>query len=152
MTASSETHAAAHPRVHALGLAAALGVAVFVVSWAGNSRTEEGNASYLGLEEGDWRALLNPVFAVWIVWFWRTRERAGRVGEIGAWLAGAGLVAILVGNLLEFGPLGEPFLPEDPPGSGSWSWGWAPMLVAAPVTLAGAVVLAIAYAWRRVAG
>ncbi|HET9436725.1 MAG TPA: hypothetical protein VFO64_00870 [Gaiellaceae bacterium] len=138
-----------HGRPSTLGALSLLGVLVFFLSWAGNSQTEEGNASYLGLEEGDWRALLNPVLAVWIIWLVSARRRAGRVGAIGAWLACVGLGAALVGNVLEFGLLGEPFLAEDPPGSGSWSWGWAPVLVGAPLALAGAVLFAAALVWER---
>jgi len=138
-------------RARWLAALSALGGVVFVLSWAGVSRTEEGNASYLGLEEGDWRALLNPVFAVWIAGLVAARDDVGRVGEVGAWLAVVGLSAMLVGNVLEFGVLGEPLLPESPAGSGSWSWGWAPFLLGVPVALAGALAVAASVAGRTLA-
>ena len=134
-----------------LALAAAAAV-VFVLSWAGNSQTEEGNASFLGMEEGDWRAFLNPVFVVWLAGLWALRGAvSGRLAGTGLWLALAGVTALLVGNVLEFGPLGEPFLPESPPGSGSWSPGWAPMLLGAPVALAGLVLVGVGAAQGRLA-
>ena len=125
---------------------------MFVASWAGNSRTEEGNTTYLGMGEGEWRALLNPVVAIWLADLWTVRGRQRpHLAAAGFWLVFAGLALALVGNVLEFGLLGEPFLDESPPGSGSWSLGWAPVLFGAGAILIGLLLLALGSVQRRFA-
>jgi hypothetical protein len=130
-----------------LGLASALGVVLFVLLWLANGQTEEGNVAYLGLEEGDWRALLNPVLAVWLVTAWAWRMRLRGLARAGAVVLALGLALALVGNVLEFGFFGEAFLGSGP----SWDGGWIPYLLGTLVAAVGLVLVGATSLTRRVA-
>ena len=125
------------------GIAAVAGGALWIVSWLGNSQTDEGNRDYLGLVEGDWRALLNPVLVTFLVAVWAADRRfghdLGRAGEAAAAAAAVGLALALAGNVIEFGLLG---------GDVWHDVGWALVILGAPIALVGLVVLGVLGARR----
>lgn len=108
-----------------LALAAVLASGLWAISWGFNAQTAEGNLAVLGLSEGEWRALLNPALltavAASITWA-APRRRADGVLIVG------GLIAMLAGNLLEFGVSGRPMLTD---------LGWLILLVGGAVALLG---------------
>jgi hypothetical protein len=129
-----------------LGLAGVLGGALWILSWLGNGQTDEGSRDYLGLVEGDWRALLNLSLVAFAAAVWGVHRRFGReLGRAAALAAAAallGLAATLVGNVLEFGlDGGETWLDE----------GWALVLIGGALATTALVVVGVLGA-RRLLG
>ena len=129
-----------------LGLAGVFGGALWILSWVGNAQTDEGNRDYLGLVEGDWRALLNVALLAFGLAVWGVHRRYGhelrRFGSIAVTAALLGLAGVLAGNVLEFGLNGgEIWLDE----------GWAVFLVGGGVATVSLVVLGVLAA-RRLEG
>jgi hypothetical protein len=86
-------------------LVVAAGLAWSVV-WGFNGQTDGGTLRVLGLDEGQWRAMLNPalvaVMAAALAWAaWGQRSAS-------ALIVVAGLGAMVAGNLLAFGLAGSP--------------------------------------------
>jgi hypothetical protein len=129
-----------------LGLAGVFGGALWILSWLGNAQTDEGSKDYLGLVEGDWRALLNiSLLAFWAaVWGVHRRFGAGlgRFGSIAVAVALFGLAGVLAGNVLEYGLNGGEIWLDD---------GWAVFLIGAVVATVSLVVLGVLGA-RRLEG
>ena len=74
--------------------------------WGFNGQTADGTQGVLGVDEGAWRAMLNPalvaVLAAALAW------TASRPRSIGALMVVVGLGAMVAGNILAFGLLGTP--------------------------------------------
>lgn len=88
--------------------AAAVGLPLFAVTWEfAGGRTEQGTKDYLGLSEGEWRALLNVALVLLLLAIWPLRRSAGQPTRLGFQLAALGLVVMLVANLIEFGLWGR---------------------------------------------
>ncbi len=131
------------------GCLTALGAYVFAVY--GDSRTEQGTASYLGLEEGDWRVLQNPALAVWFGAAWLAARRLpGRLARTGALLIAAGLAAVIAGNFLEFGLLGEPILGESRGDFASFDAGYVVYVIGTLLVAAGLPAVLSAWLARSV--
>ena len=94
------------------GLAALLGGLVWTISWLLNAQTAEGNRAVLGLTEGNLRAMLNlPVLLLLagLVGLYRLHAgRCGKLGILGFGLTLLGMALLLVGNITEYGLLGDP--------------------------------------------
>ncbi len=114
----------------------AAGLLVWVLSWLANGQTEEGNVTYFGLTEGEWRALLNPGTLLLALGAWYGLRGAAR------WLTLTGLGILLVGNVVEFGLRGEPLWVDG---------GWLIFLLGFLVTLAGTALAVVTTVWRSVA-
>ena len=93
------------------GLAAMLGGLMWTGSWLLNAQTLEGNRAFLGLTEGNYRAMLNPALLGMLFglvgMYALHAERFGKLGKIGFATSFLGLAMGLVGNLVEFGLIGE---------------------------------------------
>ena len=109
---------------------------MWVLSWLANGQTEEGNVTYLGLMEGEWRALLNPGTLLLALGAWYGLRGAAR------WVTLSGLGILLVGNVVEFALLGEPLWVDG---------GWLIFLLGFLVTLAGTALAVVTTVWRSVA-
>ncbi len=94
------------------GLAALLGGLVWTISWLLNSQTAEGNRAVLGFTEGNLRAMLNlPLLLLLagLVGLYRLHAgRCGKLGVLGFGLTLLGMALLLVGNVTEYGLLGDP--------------------------------------------
>ncbi len=93
------------------GLAAMLGGLMWTGSWLLNAQTLEGNRAFLGLTEGNYRAMLNPallgmLFGLVGMYALHAR-RFGKLGKIGFAMSFLSLAMGLVGNVVEFGLIGE---------------------------------------------
>lgn len=88
------------------GMAAILGGAIWILSWVMNAFTQNGTRAVLGLSEPGWRTVLNPAFVFFIAALlglhWQRRDRLRRLGLAGLLVSVVALVAMLVGNVLEF--------------------------------------------------
>lgn len=97
------------------GLAAMLGGMVWVVAWLLESQTADGTQTFLGLTEGNDRAILNPTLLLILLGLFGLyqvhKSRGNTLGLIGFWVTGLSLTAWLIGNLLEFGLFGVFWLP-----------------------------------------
>jgi hypothetical protein len=87
-------------------MAAILGGAIWILSWAMNAFTQDGARVVLGLSEPGWRTVLNPAFVFFIAALLglhrQRRDRLRRLGLAGLLVSVVALVAMLVGNVLEF--------------------------------------------------
>jgi hypothetical protein len=116
-------------------IALIVGGLVWTISWFMSGLRDD---AVLGLEEGRWRALLNPALVllaggIW-VYYMRLASAAAGLGLLATAIVELGLVGMLVGNVLEFGLLGEGFLAEPPD----------LFVPAALVTIAGLLLLGVA--------
>ncbi len=88
------------------GIAAILGGAIWAVSWVMNAFTRDGTRAVLGLSEPGWRTVLNPAFVFFIAalagLYHQRRDRLRRPEVGGLVVSVVALVAMLVGNVLEF--------------------------------------------------
>ncbi len=88
------------------GIAAIMGGAIWALSWAMNAFTQDGARAVLGLSEPGWRTVLNPAFVFFIAalvgLYRQRRDRLRRLGVGGLLVSAVALVAMLVGNVLEF--------------------------------------------------
>jgi hypothetical protein len=114
----------------------AAGLLVWVLSWLANGQTEEGNVTYLGLTEGEWRALLNPGTVLLALGAWYGLRGAAR------WVTLMGLGIVLAGNVVEFGVWGDALWVDG---------GWLIFLLGCLVTLAGLALALLSTVWRSVA-
>ena len=114
----------------------AAGLLVWALSWLANGQTEEGNVTYLGLTEGEWRALLNPGTVLLALGAWYGLRGAAR------WVTLTGLGIVLVGNVVEFGVRGDALWVDG---------GWLIFLLGCVVTLAGLALALLSTVWRSVA-
>ena len=114
----------------------AAGLLVWVLSWLANGQTEEGNVTYLGLTEGEWRALLNPGTVLLALGAWYGLSGAVR------WVTLTGLGIVLAGNVVEFGVWGDALWVDG---------GWLIFLLGCLVTLAGLALALLSTVWRSVA-
>ena len=114
----------------------AAGLLVWILSWLANGQTEEGNVTYLGLTEGEWRALLNPGTVLLALGAWYGLRGAAR------WVTFTGLGIVLVGNVVEFGVWGDALWVDG---------GWLIFLLGCLVTLAGLALALLSTVWRSVA-
>jgi hypothetical membrane protein len=87
-------------------MAAMLGGAIWILSWVMNAFTQDGSRAVLGLSEPGWRTVLNPVFVLFIAALLglhrQRRDRLRRLERAGLLVSVVALVAMLVGNVLEF--------------------------------------------------
>ncbi len=148
-------------RMRICGALAILGGALWALSWSFNSLTQDGTRAVLGLAERGWRRLLDPALAFLIVALFAYRRRyswpGSRAAVFGWSIAVLGLVAMLVGNIIEFW-IGE-LLYLDVPGQFEPTdhLGWALFLAGLMIQAGGFVVLGVAHfrsrivpGWRRV--
>ncbi len=147
-------------RTRICGALAILGGALWALSWSFNTRTR--TRAILGLSERGWRSLLDPAVAFLIIALFAYRRRyswpGSRAAVFGWSIAILGLLAMLVGNIIEFW-LGE-LLYLDVPGQFKPTdhLGWALFLAGLMIlTPGGFVVLGAAHfrsrivpGWRRV--
>lgn len=88
------------------GIAAMLGGVIWILSWVMNAFTRDGTRTVLGLSEPGWRTTLNPAFVFFIAALLglhrQRRDRLSRLELAGLLVSVVALVAMLVGNVLEF--------------------------------------------------
>ena len=89
------------------GILAIIGGAIWAVSWTLNVLfTQDGSQAVLGLSERGWRTLLNPALLFFIAGLTghqlRSARRLRTLGKIGFVTSLVGLVAMLVGNVIEW--------------------------------------------------
>jgi len=130
----------------------AMGLTIWVVSWALNGRTLDGSVSVLGMSERGWRRLLDPgtlfLMAGLLGFHTRRRHTYGRLGLIGFVTIQVGLFIALTGNVIEFWVGG--WLYVDGPGFEPTDFlGWQVFLIGVLIALAGLVIFAIALLARR---
>ena len=98
------------------GLAALAGGVLWLAAWLLSTRTFGYDQRFLGLSEGQYRALLNPALLLLLFalggFYQHGRGCHARLSRLGFLLAAAGLLGLLIGNLLEYGLLGALFLAE----------------------------------------
>ena len=148
------------PRTRIPAALAMLGGALWAASWSFNSFTEDGTRAVLGLSERGWRRLLDPALACLIVALVAYKRRyawpGSRAAVFGWSTATLGLVAMLVGNVIEFW-IGE-LLYVNVPGQFKPSdhVGWALFLAGLMILSGGFVVLGVVHfrsrlvpGWRR---
>ena len=91
-------------------IALIVGGLVWTVSWFMSGLRDD---AVLGLEEGRWRALLNPALVLLALGVWvfyvRLGSSAAGLGLLATAIVELGLAGMLVGNVLEFGLLGDGF-------------------------------------------
>ncbi|MBD0330442.1 MAG: hypothetical protein ICV64_10120 [Thermoleophilia bacterium] len=119
-------------------LALIAGGFVWAVAWFLLGFTEDGARPVLGLSEGAWRAVLNPALlavmaGAWI-FFMRLGSRAGGLGFLAAVVVEAGLLATLIGNVVEVGLWGDGFSET----------GWDVFVAGTLGTLLGVLLLGVA--------
>lgn len=87
-------------------MAAILGGAIWSLSMVMNAFTQDGTRAVFGLSEPGWRSVLNPAFVFFIAALLglhrQRRDRLRRLGLAGLLVSVVALVAMLVGNILEF--------------------------------------------------
>ena len=131
------------------GLLLLSGSAIWLVSWLLNSQTADGTVAVLGLSERGWRRLLDPGTLLLMAGLFgihrRRRPRYGGLGLAGFVTVQCGLLAILVGNFVEFW-VGE-WLYIDTPGvfKPTDHIGWAVLLLGVAIVLLGLFVLGVAF-------
>ena len=141
-------------RTRICGALAILGGALWAASWSFNSLTQDGTRAVFGLSERGWRRLLDPALAFLIVALFAYRRRyswpGSRAAVIGWSIAILGLLAMLVGNVIEFW-IGE-LLYLDVPGQFKPTdhLGWALFLAGLMILAGGLVVLGVAHFRSRI--
>ena len=144
-----------------IGILAMIGGAIWAVSWTLNAFTQDGSQAVLGLSERGWRTILNPALLFFIAGLTghqlRSARRLRTLGKIGFVTSLVGLVAMLVGNVIEFW-IGE-LLYVDVPGKFKPTdhVGWDMFLTGFVILSIGLILLGIAhlnakllFGWRRI--
>jgi len=94
------------PLIRWTGMAAILGGAIWILSYVMNAFTQDGTRAVLGLSEPGWRTVLNLALVFFIAALLglhrQRRDRLRRLGLGGLLVSVVALVAMLVGNVLEF--------------------------------------------------
>ncbi len=134
---------------------------MWAVSWTLNAFTQDGTRAVLGLSERGWRRLLDPALLFLIAGLTAHQLRSARrlrtLGKIGFVTSLVGLVAMLVGNVIEFW-IGE-LLYVDVPGKFEPTdhVGWYMFLTGFVILSIGLILLGIAhlnakllFGWRRI--
>ena len=143
------------------GILAMIGGAIWAASWTLNAFTQDGTRAVLGLSERGWRRLLDPALLFLIAGLTAHQLRSARrlrtLGKIGFVTSLVGLVAMLVGNVIEFW-IGE-LLYVDVPGKFKPTdhVGWVMFLIGFMILSIGLILLGIAhlnakllFGWRRI--
>ena len=110
----------------------------WAVLWFLVAFTDGGAERVLGVSEVGWRALLNPVLlalaAGVLVFAMRLASRAGGLGFLSTVVVELGLLAMLAGNVAEFGLWGDGFAES----------GWTVFLAGALVAVVGLLLMGVA--------
>jgi hypothetical protein len=134
-----------NPRSRAiLALLVVLAALGWSLAWGFNGQTADGSRSVLGLDEGGWRALLNPALVVALVAALVWAAVGPR--SVGALLVVSGLGAMVAGNLLGFGLLGAP-TPAASAGEPAFLWGAAVAVAGLALLMGQAAARSTGRAW-----
>ena len=144
------------------GILAMIGGAIWAASWTLNAFTQDGTRAVLGLSERGWRRLLDPALLFLIAGLTAHQLRSARrlrtLGKIGFVTSLVGLVAMLVGNVIEWW-IGELLYADVLPGKFKPTdhVGWGMFLIGFMILLIGLILLGIAhlnakllFGWRRI--